>query len=102
MRKSHLIQQIGTKQVSSSSDHEAALLQMHQLRSDVEASNSQALEKEETARKEIEELKLQIQELLLARENDEKNVSANCETTLFALFRKISRCARDLNSGMPW
>ncbi|XP_010719374.1 golgin subfamily A member 1 [Meleagris gallopavo] len=58
-----------------SQDHEAALLQMHQLRSDVEASNSQALEKEETARKEIEELKLQIQELLLARENDEKNVS---------------------------
>ncbi|XP_031457851.1 golgin subfamily A member 1 [Phasianus colchicus] len=57
-----------------SQDHEAALLQMHQLRSDVEASNSQAVEKEETARKEIEELKLQIQEFLLAREH-EKNVS---------------------------
>lgn len=55
-------------------DHEAALLQMHQLRSDIEASNSQAVEKEETARKEIEELKLQIQEFLLAREH-EKNVS---------------------------
>lgn len=66
---------------------------MHQLRSDIEASNSQAVEKEETARKEIEELKLQIQEFLLAREH-EKNVSANCEATLFTLFRKVNRCAR--------
>uniref|UniRef100_A0A8C9F1A1 Golgin subfamily A member 1 n=1 Tax=Pavo cristatus TaxID=9049 RepID=A0A8C9F1A1_PAVCR len=57
-----------------SQDHETALLQMHQLRSDIEASNSRAVEKEETARKEIEELKLQIQEFLLAREH-EKNVS---------------------------
>ncbi|POI32457.1 hypothetical protein CIB84_003791, partial [Bambusicola thoracicus] len=55
-------------------DHEAALLQMHQLQSDMEASNSQAVEKEERARKEIEELKLQIQEFLLAREHG-KNVS---------------------------
>ncbi|XP_021269668.1 golgin subfamily A member 1 [Numida meleagris] len=57
-----------------SQDHEAALLQMHQLQSDIEAINSQAMEKEETARKEIEELKLQIQEFLLAREH-ERNVS---------------------------
>ncbi|KAM9271502.1 golgin subfamily A member 1 [Morus bassanus] len=57
-----------------SQDHEAVLLQMHQLRSDIEASNSRAVEKEEMARKEIDELKLQIQECLLAREH-EKNVS---------------------------
>ncbi|XP_065593352.1 golgin subfamily A member 1 [Cyrtonyx montezumae] len=57
-----------------SQDHEAALLQLHQLQSDVEASNSQAVEKEEAARKEIDELKLQIQEFLLAREH-EKNDS---------------------------
>lgn len=57
---------------------------MHQLRSDIEASNSQAVEKEEAARKEIEELKLQIQEFLLAREH-EKNVSANCKATLKAV-----------------
>ncbi|NWI32165.1 GOGA1 protein, partial [Sula dactylatra] len=57
-----------------SQDHEAVLLQMHQLQSDIEASNSRAVEKEETARKEIDELKLQIQECLLAREH-EKNVS---------------------------
>ncbi|XP_048822154.1 golgin subfamily A member 1 [Lagopus muta] len=63
-----------------SQDHEAALLQMHQLRSDIEASNSQAVEKEEAARKEIEELKLQIQEFLLAREH-EKNVSELEEST---------------------
>ncbi|XP_037256358.1 golgin subfamily A member 1 isoform X3 [Falco rusticolus] len=55
-----------------SQDREAVLLQMHQLQSDIEASNSQAVEKEETARKEIDELKLQIQECLLAREH-EKN-----------------------------
>lgn len=48
---------------------------MHQLQSDIEASNSRAVEKEEMARKEIDELKLQIQECLLAREH-EKNVSA--------------------------
>ncbi|XP_042686696.1 golgin subfamily A member 1 [Centrocercus urophasianus] len=63
-----------------SQDHEAALLQMHQLRSDIEASNSQAVEKEAAARKEIEELKLQIQEFLLAREH-EKNVSELEEST---------------------
>ncbi|KAM6371940.1 golgin subfamily A member 1 isoform 1-T1 [Pluvialis apricaria] len=57
-----------------SQDHEAVLLQMHQLQSDIEASNSRAVEKEEMARKEIDELKLQIQECLLAREH-EKNVS---------------------------
>ncbi|XP_074968559.1 golgin subfamily A member 1 isoform X2 [Phalacrocorax aristotelis] len=57
-----------------SQDHEAVLLQMHQLQSDIEASNNRAVEKEETARKEIDELKLQIQECLLAREH-EKNVS---------------------------
>ncbi|NXJ87837.1 GOGA1 protein, partial [Corythaixoides concolor] len=63
-----------------SQDHEAVLLQMHQLQSDIEASNSQAEEKEETARKEIDELKLQIQECLLAREH-EKNVSEPEEST---------------------
>ncbi|NXI92030.1 GOGA1 protein, partial [Psophia crepitans] len=57
-----------------SQEHEAALLQMHQLQSDIEASNSRAAEKEETARKEIDELKLQVQECLLARDH-EKNVS---------------------------
>jgi len=64
-----------TKRVSPFSDHEAVLLQMHQLQSDIEASNSRAVEKEETARKEIDGLRLQIQECLLAREQ-EKNVSA--------------------------
>ncbi|KFZ65716.1 Golgin subfamily A member 1, partial [Antrostomus carolinensis] len=63
-----------------SQDHEAVLLQMHQLQSDIEASNSRAVEKEETARKEIEELKLQVQECLLAREH-EKNVSELEEST---------------------
>ncbi|NXK52058.1 GOGA1 protein, partial [Chauna torquata] len=57
-----------------SQDHEAVLLQMHQLKSDIEASNSRAVEKEEIARKEIDELKLQVQECVLAREH-EKNVS---------------------------
>ncbi|KFV51864.1 Golgin subfamily A member 1, partial [Gavia stellata] len=57
-----------------SQDHEAVLLQVHQLQSDIEASNSRAVEKEETARKEIDELKLRIQECLLTREH-EKNVS---------------------------
>ncbi|NXX45615.1 GOGA1 protein, partial [Tricholaema leucomelas] len=61
-------------------EHEAALLQMHQLQSDIEASNSQAVAKEEMARKEIDELKLQIQECLLAREH-EKNVSEVEEST---------------------
>ncbi|XP_019140420.1 golgin subfamily A member 1 isoform X3 [Corvus cornix cornix] len=46
-----------------SQDHEAALLQVHQLQLDIEASQSQAVEKEETARKEIDELKLQVLEL---------------------------------------
>ncbi|KGL99131.1 Golgin subfamily A member 1, partial [Charadrius vociferus] len=63
-----------------SQDHEAVLLQMHQLQSDIEASNSRAVEKEEMARKEIDELKLQIQECLLAREH-EKNVSELEEST---------------------
>ncbi|KAM6337280.1 golgin subfamily A member 1 isoform 1-T1 [Alca torda] len=63
-----------------SQDHKAVLLQMHQLQSDIEASNSRAVEKEEMARKEIAELKLQIQECLLAREH-EKNVSELEEST---------------------
>ncbi|XP_027543690.1 golgin subfamily A member 1 isoform X2 [Neopelma chrysocephalum] len=46
-----------------SQDHEAALLQVNQLQSDIETSQNQAVEKEETARKEIEELKLQVSEL---------------------------------------
>ncbi|NWY68673.1 GOGA1 protein, partial [Erithacus rubecula] len=53
-----------------SQDHEAALQQVHQLQLDIEASQSQAVEKEETARKEIDELKLQVQECLLAREQE--------------------------------
>ncbi|NWX39793.1 GOGA1 protein, partial [Steatornis caripensis] len=63
-----------------SQDREAALLQMHQLQSDLEASNNRAVEKEETARKEIDELKLQLQEYLSAREH-EKNVSELEEST---------------------
>ncbi|NXS74938.1 GOGA1 protein, partial [Pandion haliaetus] len=63
-----------------SQDHEAVLLQMHQLQSDIEASNSRAVEKEEMSRKEIDGLKLQIQECLLAREH-EKNVSELEEST---------------------
>ncbi|NXD24510.1 GOGA1 protein, partial [Spelaeornis formosus] len=63
-----------------SQDHEAALLQVHQLQLDIEASQSQAVEKEETARKEIDELKLQVQECLLAREH-EKNVLELEEST---------------------
>ncbi|XP_027597223.1 golgin subfamily A member 1 isoform X1 [Pipra filicauda] len=53
-----------------SQEHEAALLQVNQLQSDIETSQNQAVEKEETARKEIEELKLQVQECLLAREHE--------------------------------
>ncbi|KFP56163.1 Golgin subfamily A member 1, partial [Cariama cristata] len=63
-----------------SQDHEAVLLQVHQLQTDIEASNSQAVEKEEVARKEINELKLQIQECLLARDH-EKNVLELEEST---------------------
>ncbi|NXP71111.1 GOGA1 protein, partial [Ramphastos sulfuratus] len=61
-------------------DHEAALLQMHQLQSDIEASNNRAEAKEEMARKEIAELKLQVQECLSAREH-KKNVSEVEEST---------------------
>ncbi|NXJ82859.1 GOGA1 protein, partial [Trogon melanurus] len=61
-------------------DHEALLLQMHQLQTDIEASNDRAAEKEETARKEIDELKLQVQECLLAREHG-KNASELEEST---------------------
>ncbi|NXA27960.1 GOGA1 protein, partial [Ibidorhyncha struthersii] len=68
-----------------SQDHEAVLLQMHQLQSDIEASNSRAVEKEEMARKEIDELKLQIQEL--AREH-EKNVS-ELEKSTRVLSKKL-------------
>ncbi|NWZ89498.1 GOGA1 protein, partial [Nesospiza acunhae] len=46
-----------------SQDHEAVLLQVHQLQLDIEARQSQAVEIEETARKEIDELKLQVLEL---------------------------------------
>ncbi|NXG80015.1 GOGA1 protein, partial [Baryphthengus martii] len=63
-----------------SQDHEAVLLQMHQLQSDLDTSKSRAVEREEMARKEIEELKLQIQEFLLAREQ-EKTVSELEEST---------------------
>ncbi|XP_027505867.1 golgin subfamily A member 1 isoform X3 [Corapipo altera] len=63
-----------------SQDHEAALLQVNQLQSDIETSQNQAVEKEETARKEIEELKLQVQECLLAREH-EKDVLELEEST---------------------
>lgn len=61
-------------QVSPFSDRETVLLQMHQLQSDMEASSSRAAEKEEAARREIDELKLRVQECLLTREH-EKNVS---------------------------
>ncbi|CAM9663871.1 unnamed protein product [Bubo scandiacus] len=71
-----------------SQDHEAVLLQMRQLRADVEASNSRAVQKEEMARKEVDELKLQIQECLLAREH-EKNVS-DLEESMRALNNKHS------------
>ncbi|NXN69291.1 GOGA1 protein, partial [Himantopus himantopus] len=70
-----------------SQDHEAVLLQMHQLQSDIEASNSRAVEKEEMARKEIDELKLQIQECQLAREH-EKNVS-ELEKSTRVLSKKL-------------
>ncbi|NXJ65378.1 GOGA1 protein, partial [Rostratula benghalensis] len=60
-----------------SQDHEAALLQAHQLRSDLDASHRRAVEREEMTRKEIDELKLQIQE---AREQ-EKNVLELEEST---------------------
>ncbi|NXO25170.1 GOGA1 protein, partial [Cisticola juncidis] len=63
-----------------SQDHEAALLQVHQLQLDIEASQSQAVEKEETVRKEIDDLKLQVQECLLAREH-EKNILELEEST---------------------
>ncbi|XP_038011901.1 golgin subfamily A member 1 isoform X3 [Motacilla alba alba] len=63
-----------------SQDHEAVLLQVHQLQLDIEARQSQAVEIEETARKEIDELKLQVQECLLAREH-EKNVLEPEEST---------------------
>ncbi|NXW77892.1 GOGA1 protein, partial [Hirundo rustica] len=63
-----------------SQDHEAALLQVHQLQLDIEASQSQAVEKEETVRREMDELKLQVQECLLAKEH-EKNVLELDEST---------------------
>ncbi|XP_041339781.1 golgin subfamily A member 1 isoform X2 [Pyrgilauda ruficollis] len=63
-----------------SQDHEAVLLQVHQLQLDIEARQSQAVEMEKTARKEIDELKLQVQECLLAREH-EKNVLELEEST---------------------
>ncbi|XP_063031050.1 golgin subfamily A member 1 isoform X2 [Melospiza melodia melodia] len=63
-----------------SQDHEAVLLQVRQLQLDIEARQSQAVEIEETARKEIDELKLQVQECLLAREH-EKNVLELEEST---------------------
>lgn len=96
-----MIQKTDTKQISPSSDHEAVLLQMHQLQSDIEACNSQAMEKEEMARKEIDELKLQVQECMLAREHV-KNVSAIAKLLSSDFFGKISSRARDPTSVMPW
>ncbi|NXY80866.1 GOGA1 protein, partial [Alcedo cyanopectus] len=61
-------------------DHEAVVLQAQRLQSDIEASTSRAAEREDVARKEIDELKLQIQEFLLAREQ-ERNVSELEEST---------------------
>lgn len=80
------------KQVSPFPDHEAALLQVHQLQLDIEASQSQAVEKEETARKEIDELKLQVQECLLAREH-EKNVSAVANAFCQTSWEKREVCS---------
>lgn len=82
-----------TKQVSPFPDHEAALLQVHQLQLDIEASQSQAVEKEETARKEIDELKLQVQECLLAREH-EKTVSAVANPFCQTSQKKREVCRR--------
>ncbi|NWH80198.1 GOGA1 protein, partial [Piaya cayana] len=64
-----------------SQDREAALLQVHQLQSDLEAINDRAAEKEETARREMDALKLQVQERLLAREYETVWVSELEETT---------------------
>lgn len=88
-----------TKQVSPFPDHEAALLQVHQLQLDIEASQSQAVEKEETARKEIDELKLQVQECLLAREH-EKTVSAVANP--FCQTSQKKRCAGDPQFCPAW
>ncbi|XP_035759037.1 golgin subfamily A member 1 isoform X5 [Egretta garzetta] len=81
-----------------SQDHEAVLLQMHQLQSDIEANNIRAVEKEETARKEIDELKLQIQSCLLASEH-EKNVSAAVNLICSDFSGKISRCVSELEES---
>ncbi|XP_014798545.1 PREDICTED: golgin subfamily A member 1 [Calidris pugnax] len=78
--KSDMLQKQKEELNQLSQEHEAVLLQMHQLQSEGEASNRRAAEKEEMARKEIDELKLQIQECLLAREQ-EKNVSELEEST---------------------
>ncbi|NXU53995.1 GOGA1 protein, partial [Turnix velox] len=63
-----------------SQEHEATLLQMQELQSELEVRSSRAVEREELARKEIAELKLQMQECLLAREQ-EKNASEAEEST---------------------
>ncbi|XP_065710148.2 golgin subfamily A member 1 isoform X1 [Patagioenas fasciata] len=82
-----------------SQDREAVLLQMHQLQSDMEASSSRAAEKEETARREIDELKLQVQECLFTREH-EKNVS-ELEESMGALnnnhFHSPENCVVEQN-----
>ncbi|KAM4647712.1 golgin subfamily A member 1 isoform 2-T4 [Amazona ochrocephala] len=81
-----------------SQDHEAVLLQMHQLQSDIEASNSRAVEKEETARKEIDELKLQMQECLLAREQEKNALEAEESTrALNRHFHSPENCVVEQN-----
>ncbi|KAM9522006.1 golgin subfamily A member 1 isoform 2-T2 [Guaruba guarouba] len=81
-----------------SQDHEAALLQMHQLQSDIEASNNQAVEKEERARKEIDELKLQMQECLLAREQEKNALEAEESTrALNRHFHSPENCVVEQN-----
>ncbi|NXL83638.1 GOGA1 protein, partial [Alectura lathami] len=72
-----------------SQDHEAVLLQVHQLQSDLEARNSQAVEKEEVARREIDELKLQIQECLLAKEHEKS--ASELEEAAGALEKELVR-----------
>ncbi|NWQ83038.1 GOGA1 protein, partial [Columbina picui] len=82
-----------------SQDREAVLLQMHQLQSDMEASNSRAAEKEEVAKREMDELKPRVQECPLSREH-EKNVS-ELEESMGALnsnhFHSPENCVVEQN-----
>ncbi|XP_033923198.1 golgin subfamily A member 1 isoform X1 [Melopsittacus undulatus] len=81
-----------------SQDHEAVLLQVHQLQSDIEASNNRAVEKEEMARKEIDELKLQMQEFLLAREQEKNALEPEESTrTLDEHFHSPENCVVEQN-----